>query len=237
MKQFALGFAVCLTLVSVLAWAAAASLDIDKLAGQVLVRIDSQPARAGSGIAGSRERAVAEFDRVELRSGENLVVRIGPRSALTLHGDDNLLDLVDTRVEGGKLLIEASGSYRATRPVTIEVQVPRLRALELLGSADARVLGLAGGDFEIELNGSGNVEASGVADELDVELNGSGSVILGELKARQASAELNGSGDILLFAVDSLRADINGSGDIRYRGSPVRVESDTNGSGDLIRMD
>lgn len=237
MKSFALGFAACMTLVSALAWAAASTLDFDRLAGQIMVYVDREPARSGSGTLASVERALPDFDRIELRSAENLEVRIGPKAALKLSGDDNLLDLIETRVEAGKLLVDARGSYRTKTPIRVEVQLPRLAALELLGSADARIEGLAGGTLDLELNGSGSIEASGEVEDLDVEVNGSGDARLGQLKARKVEADLNGSGDILVFAVETLQADINGSGDIRYRGSPAKVESEVNGSGDVSRVD
>lgn len=238
MKQFALGFAACITLVSCLSWAAVANLDVEKLAGSVLVRIDDLPVRAGSGTAASVARAADKpFDRIVLRSAENLDVTVGPKAAITVHGDDNLLELIETRIDGGRLVIQSRGSYRSKAPLRVEVQLPSLHAFTLEGSADARIVGVSGKALEIELNGSGNITASGSVENLDVDLNGSGNASLGELKAVSVEADLNGSGDIVVAARDALEAELNGSGDIRYRGAPTKLRMEINGSGDIERAD
>lgn len=238
MKSFALGFATCITLVSCLSWAAVANLDIEKLAGSVLVRVNDLPVRAGSGKPASVVRDASKaFDRIVLRSAENLDVKIGPEASITLHGDDNLLELVETRIDGGRLMIESRGSYRSRTPLRVEVQLPALRAFTLEGSADARLAGLSGKELEIELNGSGDVTASGSVENLDVDLNGSGNLSLRELKALRVEADLNGSGDIIVAASEALEAELNGSGDIRYHGSPAKLRTEVNGSGDIERAD
>ena len=238
MKQFALGFAACITLVSCLSWAAVANLDIDKLAGSVLVRVNDLPVRAGSGTPASVARAADKpFDRIVLRSAENLDITVGPKASITVQGDDNLLELIETRIEGGRLVVESRGSYRSRTPLRVAVQLPALRAFTLEGSADARIGGLNEKALEIELNGSGNIVASGSVETLDVDLNGSGNASLGELKAVTVEADLNGSGDITVAASGALEAELNGSGDIRYRGTPAKLRMEINGSGDIERAD
>lgn len=237
MKQFALGFALCLTIVSCLSWAAVSQIDVDKWAGSVMVHIDGKPMRAGSGKAATVERQTGDFDRIVLRSAEDLEVQIGPRLQVKVSGDDNLLDLIETRVEGGRLVIDSHGSYRTKTPLRVQVQLPVLNEFVLEGSADANLIGLAGTRFKLELDGSGTIRASGKVDDLEVEVNGSGDALLAGLQARSAEADLNGSGDIELAALASLHAQINGSGDIRYHGTPTKLHTAVNGSGDIARVD
>lgn len=238
MKKFALGFAVCITLISCLTWAAATQLDVDRLAGSLLVRIDGTPVRAGSGKAATVERSASgSFDSIVLRSAENLEVQIGPQLQIKVSGDDNLLDLIETRLEGGRLVIDSHGSYRTRTPITVQVQLPALKDFTLEGSADARIRGLDGGRFRVELDGSGSIDASGKVEELAVDLNGSGDILFAKLQAKSVEAELNGSGDIVVAVIDRLRAEINGSGDIRYHGNPAKLHSAVNGSGDIEPAD
>lgn len=238
MKKFALGFAVCITLLSCLAWAAATQLDVERLAGSLVVRIDGKPVLAGSGKAATVERQVGgSFDGIVLRSAENLEVQIGPQLQIKVTGDDNLLDLIETRLEGGRLVIDSHGSYRTRTPITVQVQLPSLKDFALEGSADARIRGLGGGRFRVELDGSGSIDASGKVDELVIDLNGSGDVRFAKLQAKDVEAELNGSGDIVVAVIDRLRAEVNGSGDIRYHGNPAKLHSEVNGSGDIERAE
>ena len=233
MKKVLLAFAATMTLLSVLAWAGASQVDIHRLAGELVVHVDHRPVQVGSGKPASVERTLPAFERIALRSAENVEVRVGGKHSVKVSGDDNLLELVETRVEGDTLVIESRGSYRTKTPLLVEVQLPRLRHFALDGSADARLSGIRGERLGVELNGSGDIEASGEVDELEVEVNGSGDADLGSLWAKHVEAELNGSGDIDVAASEELRAEINGSGDIRYRGAPAKLRSEVNGSGDV----
>ncbi len=252
MKALAL-VACSLLLAGVSTGAAALNLNLGWLGGDINVTVDNKPMRQGSGTVATVERKLDGFDRISQRSAENVEVTIGPKFEVKLIGDDNLLELIDTRVAGSELIVEARSSYRTKTPIRVLVQLPKLERYSLEGSADARIAGLAGGDVELELNGSGDIEAAGRADRLEVELNGSGDMRLGALQGKSTQAELNGSGDITLSSVGPLKvelngsgdidvgeveaidAEINGSGDISYRGTPKWIRSEVNGSGDIRR--
>jgi hypothetical protein len=64
-------------------------------------------------------------------------------------------------------------------------------------------------------------------------LGGSGNIYCDQLKAKAATVTLNGSGNITVYASESLDAAINGSADIRYSGSPARVNKNGKGSGNI----
>lgn len=201
------------------------------LGGGVEVRIDNGKPRAGNGQTSTVSRSLPAYRRIELRSAENLRAVIAPAATLQLTGDSNLLELVGTRVQGDTLIIEALGSYRSRTPILVSVQLPVLDAVQVEGSADAVVSGLAAERFKVEISGSGNIEASGSAHELEVALDGSGNAALRALAAQRAVVEINGSGNVTVQARERLRAEINGSGDIRYGGAPAEVKAEVNGSG------
>lgn len=199
--------------------------------GETVVEVNHQPPRQSAGTTTTASREVGAFERIELRSAENLKVTVGPKASVKLTGDSNLLDLISTRTEGGTLIVEAIGSYRVRAPIQVEVEVPSLSALAVEGSSDARVTGLSGEKFSLAIDGSGNVEVSGSVNKLEVELSGSGDARLSNLSARSVRAELNGSGNISLDASESLTAELNGSGNIAYRRGLKQVKSSINGSG------
>ena len=57
------------------------------------------------------------------------------------------------------------------------------------------------------------------------------------MKAAHARADVQGSGDITVQPVESLDADIAGSGDIIYRGKPAKVNKNVAGSGDIKQVE
>lgn len=205
------------------------------VSGASTVIVDGQPPRQGSARITEIVRELPAFERIELRSAEPLWVRRGPVPRLRLIGDDNLLELIATEVRGGTLVVEARGSYRARQPLRIEVELPSLSALSVPGGANAVLEALDPEHFQLVIDGSSTVEATGQVQRLEIELNGSGDARLAGVRAGQVKAELNGSGNIEVQATGDLLAELNGSGDIVYSGDPDELRVQVNGSGRIHR--
>jgi putative autotransporter adhesin-like protein len=192
----------------------------------------SHPSGAqGSGRAASETRHVAAFRTVELAGGNNVTISVGRRQAVVVRGDDNLLHRVTTRVQGGSLVIGATGSFSTKAPMHVEVTMPSLRALTLSGSGTIVAEGVQTPRLGVTLSGSGTVRVSGSAGRLDAVLDGSGNLQLSQLVARDARAAVNASGLIMVNATHSLDAAVGGSGAIVYTGSPAHVTQSVSGSG------
>jgi hypothetical protein len=101
------------------------------------------------------------------------------------------------------------------------------------GSGDVAVQGVDGEKFSARVSGSGDLEVSGRATTLDAVIEGSGDMDLGGLDAQDVRVSIDGSGDARVHAGASLSATVNGSGDIRYKGSPPQTKISVNGSGDI----
>jgi hypothetical protein len=189
----------------------------------------------GSGVAASESRDVPAFSKVEVRGSADIVAQVGGATSLSLVGDDNLLPYVTTAVQGDTLVIDMqSGNYSMETDLVVTLSTPRLQGLSVLGSSDCRIDGLAGGDLELSISGSGDVHASGQVERLAVSIRGSGDMRLEQLETRSASVSISGSGDVRLFAVDALDVGITGSGDVSYVGSPA-VSQHISGSGSVRR--
>ena len=64
-----------------------------------------------------------------------MTVRVGGKQSVVVHGDDNLLSRITTRVRAGSLVIgNTSGSFTTKAPMSVDVTVPSLDALALSGS-------------------------------------------------------------------------------------------------------
>ncbi len=204
----------------------------DKLAGTT-VTLNGQPPREGSGTTGTVTRTPPRFTKIELRSAERLKVTRGDVVSVKISGDDNLLELIGTDVRGETLIIETRGSYRTRKSILVEIVMPKLGALTIAGSGDAVIDALDPNSFKLDVDGSGNVVATGAVDALKVEINGSGNADLPGVSAKRVEAEVNGSGNISVGAVEALDAEINGSGDIVYQGEPKSLKTWVNGSGSV----
>lgn len=172
----------------------------------------------GSGIAAEEQRDVRAFRSVALRAPADVTVEVGPEPSLSITADDNLLPILETFVDDGRLVIRSEPSYHSKIGVQIRLTTPTLRAFSLEGSGDVVIRGVDAVDFRVTIAGSGDVEVHGRADALDASIAGSGEMRLTNLKAREASLEITGSGDMAVDVAESLAYRIVGSGDIVHTG-------------------
>jgi len=186
----------------------------------------------GSGIAATQTRDVAPFSGVELAGSNTITIHVGATQSVVVHADHNLLSRVTTQVRGGNLVIgNTPGSFTSRSPMSVDVSVPSLTALNLSGSGVVIATDIKTPSLTVTLSGSGVVQASGSATQLAVTLQGSGDAQLAQLIARDAHAIVSGSGRILVTATWSLNASVPGTGAVIYSGRPAHLTTSITGSG------
>jgi hypothetical protein len=187
----------------------------------------------GSGMAKTESRAVASFSKIELAGSPDVEVTIGPDASVAVSADDNILPIIETKVEGDTLRIGSKQSYNTRLGVKVKITVPALDGVAVSGSGDIRATGLKAGDLEASVTGSGDVTLNGVVDRLRGQITGSGDLRAGELGAKNVRVTVTGSGDATVRASEELDARVTGSGDVRYSGHPSQVRKSITGSGDI----
>lgn len=106
----------------------------------------------------------------------------------------------------------------------------------LTGSGDFHLNDIRTDHIQAQIEGSGNITASGEATNITYLLRGSGNIYSLDLLSTIATAHVMDSGNADLSVLNNFYAIISGSGNIRYTGSPVLIESIT-GTGSLIKLD
>jgi hypothetical protein len=200
------------------------------------VRWDNQNQVQGSGVAKTEQRDVEKFDQLSIMGGMDAVVTIGDQQSVTIEADDNVLPIIETKVEDGKLIVEPTQGYNSKTTVKLTITVPQLKGVAVNGSGDVDVDGLNGAaSFAVAINGSGDVTAKGTADSVSVAVRGSGNVELKDLRAKNGKVAVAGSGDVTVNASDALDVSVAGSGDVKYVGSP-KVTQSIAGSGSVRKV-
>lgn len=227
--------------------------------------IATMPAQVGKSIKGNGKvitvnRNVGPYDGIALSGWFTVNLVDGAEGKLTLKGDENLLEHLETEVKNGTLQIRTEKGYNLkpgswnSDELVITVPVKSINEIALSGSGSITgnttleadffntsisgsgdvLLNVATEKLKIALSGSGDVNLSGSTNQLEIHVSGSGDIRAYELVANSVETIISGSADIQVTANESLVARVSGSGDVHYRGNPSKIDSKTSGSGNVI---
>jgi hypothetical protein len=211
----------------------------------------------GSGAVVDEARQVEGFKALTIAGPVDVHLKAGAAERVIVRADDNIVPLVTTEVEGGRLVVglQPNTSLRTRNKPQVTVEFKQMNGVLIRGSGDVRADQIKAPIFETVVRGSGNVvidhieadavalsisgsgdfTAGGRASSVGINVNGSGDVRTENLEARQVAVRIRGSGDVRVHALDALQVDIAGSGDVRYRGTP-QLTTKKAGSGDVRPM-
>lgn len=202
--------------------------------GDVSIDFNVDVGVRGSGNVITETRDVSGFDEIAALGSGTVRVSVTGTESVTIEAEDNIMPLLTTTVSGSRLELGSRESYSPTKGIVYTITVIDLVGLELSGSGDVIVDGLATDALEVTINGSGDVVTTGTAHDLEVAINGSGDYNGADLASATGSVRVSGSGSATVNITDTLDAAVSGSGSVEYLGDPVVTESVT-GSGDVSR--
>jgi len=189
----------------------------------------------GSGARKTERRDVPEFNRIVVEGAYRVEVTCGQSRSLEIEADDNLLPLIRTDVEGGRLRLHSERGIQTQTLPHVRINVQDLNEVSMPGASDFRVDGLRNDAFKLNVEGASKFRAAGETARLDIMLNGAGLIDVRELRARNVTAVNNGAGTISVHASDTLDATVNGVGTVDYYGNPPTVNPKVNGIGKISR--
>lgn len=207
----------------------------------------------------NEEREVKNFHAVSASGSFNVTVKMGTKESISLEGDQQDLDKVETLVQNGILKIRLKRDVNTWKEgvgnINIYVTAKKLDGLILSGSGSIDLQGKlnsAGADIQlsgsgkitanldtqtagIALSGSGNINLSGAVGSINISISGSGDVNAKNLISDKSKIQIAGSGNVYLNIKEELNATVLGSGSVRYKGNP-KLSVNKVGSGSVEKM-
>lgn len=212
------------------------------LAAQLLTACDvrisfgSSDATRGSGVEATETRRLEAFDEVRFAGEGRLEITLGADPSVELSGDDNLLPLVRTEVDGDELVIRPSEPIDPRKDLVVRVSAPSLKRLDCSGSGAVEVRDVDEEDLVVGLAGAARLELAGTVDRFELDLSGVGKVHAEDLSAREVQVRVSGVGQARVRARERLEARVSGIGRVLYSGDP-EVEKNISGLGMVSRAD
>lgn len=199
-----------------------------------LATVFSQDTVIGNGQITTEKRAVSALAGLEVNGSIQMDVRVGAEPSLQVEGDSNLLPMVRTEVRGGTLKVWTEGSYSSKNGIRVTYTTPQLGQIMSSGSGRLVVDNLNGGALTFSKNGSGESQLSGRVGSLNLQLTGSGKVNADGLQsAGNANLNLTGSGRVTMGALsaDAVNVNVRGSGELLASGTVNHLNANVVGSG------
>ena len=192
----------------------------------------------GSGHAVREQRTVPAFSGVEAHGGVHVVLETGPQS-VEVEADDNVIGLLETRVEDGRLEVGFQRFANVwSAEVFVRVAIPEVTYLSASGGSDIRAELAPAEALELSASGGAVVRASGIqvatltasgsggsrlqlaGSAGDVQLRMSGGTRIKAARLEARSVKVSGSGGCTaeVNAMESIRGSLSGGCDVHLTG-------------------
>jgi hypothetical protein len=171
-------------------------------------------------------RNVTGFTRVHVANNLAAEITVGGDFAVTIEGDEKLVDIITTTVEEDVLVIALSKKETRETRVAVKISMPELKALEVSGASTAVVTGVKGDDIRVQANGATKIKISGEVKALEAHAYGASMIDAEGLKAETVDVEAMGVASAGVSASKKLKAKAAGMAKIVYTGDP-KVEKET----------
>jgi len=195
---------------------------------------------------------------IDLNVPADLYVTQGDANEFKIVAQQNILDNMKTELRGDVVKVTFDKCVKKHAGITIYATIPYVKYLKIDGSGkivgtdtvytDEIQFAIEGSGnilFTIKpdtfysttkvytsIDGSGDVELIGLADEHHISITGSGDIDAYRMDTEDTFIEIKGSGNCWVYATNYLYVDIDGSGDVYYGGNPD-IEWHISGSGEL----
>lgn len=213
------------------------------------------PTIKGNGHVVEEVRNVGGFDGIKASRGINVYITQGDETKVLVRADENLLDVIETEVNGGVLTVRSTGIVRDAESFKVFVTVPKTELieassgsnvysegeiksdnLELSTSSGANMtLKLDVGDLSASSSSGANMSLDGIVEDMEASVSSGANIKAGDLKAKNAEMKASSGGNIWISAHKGLKASASSGGNIFYSGEPSEMDINTSSGGNVIK--
>jgi phage shock protein PspC (stress-responsive transcriptional regulator) len=160
------------------------------------------------------------IDEIEIHNSIKIDLQIdsiaGNTAGLTIDGDSNILEYINIFQQGNKLVFKTKThdtNLQQSRIYPVKLQTNNLKKVDLAGASHINLNSkLKTNDFEIEMSGASNFNASDIqADNITIDMSGASKAKLTG-KAGKAEIDLSGASNLSAFGLACKNADVDISG-------------------------
>jgi hypothetical protein len=213
---------------------------------------------SAAAVARTEDRDVPPFSAVEVEGGIHATVDVGPRRPVRIEADDDVLALLETRVEHGALRIgfKPHSRRRGDHRVSVTIQTPDLRSvgasggsvvrasftradesgINASGGSELRIRGVDATRLSVDGSGGSVLDIQGRADTLDLQMSGGSHLHGRDLSVKDVDLQASGGSEGELRANGRIRGSLSGGSELHVRGG-ARAKVATSGGSSVAVED
>ena len=211
------------------------------------------PSVKGNGNVTEEIRQVSEFDQIHVSRGMNVYVSQGSPAKVVVIADNNLHEVIETKVEGGILKVYVNENIRWAKEKKVMVTVEKLSGLETSSGSNAwsqnqimsenlEMKASSGANITMDVNAKylkadcssgANIKISGLAKDADLETSSGANLKGEELKAENCKMKASSGGNVSSTVNGRLEAKASSGGNVVYYGEPTETDVNTSSGGNI----
>lgn len=211
----------------------------------VYAQRDKQETIKGNGKVVTRDVPVPSFSSLQAGGVFQLNISQGDKESVKLEGEENLLELIEVKNEGSKLIINTDKlknknvNIKSKKNMVVHVTYKKMNQMELnmignvhsatplyFDNLDLKNSGIGNMEFMLRANainltnkGVGNVTLSGTAQKATISNTGVGSLQAGNFAVQTMDLKNSGIGSVEINAVKTLKVSSSGMGSVKNKGA------------------
>lgn len=201
----------------------------------------------------SETRSVGSFAGIKSAEAIDVYLKKGEKESVRVEVTGTSLSDVITEVSGSTLRIHMeNGNFKRTN---VKVYVTYVRLDKISASSASNVfsegtiksskldisvssaatveVAIDAGEVSADVSSAGDIVLEGMAKSLDAEASSAGGVDAYRLECENVRARASSAGSVKLTATKELDARASSGGDIRYRGNPMKTNTDSSSGGSV----
>ncbi len=190
----------------------------------------------GKGSNVTQTRNVSGFNEIHLSIDADVYYVQDSFYSVEISAQPNVLSELETDVEGNELEIEFDKRVFSHSKITITIHAPNIQELNISGSGKIEAQGaINASNMKLKISGSGDLILSSLTGSyLDANISGSGNITVSGGTLDNEDLKISGSGDINVvnLVAKNATANISGSGNISVQATE-HLDASISGSGDI----
>jgi Protein of unknown function (DUF2807). len=211
------------------------------------------PSVRGNGNVTEEVRQVAEFDEIDVSRGMNVYISQGTPQKVVVVADNNLHEVIETRVEGHTLKVFVNENVRWAKEKKVMITVEKITGVKTssgsnawsqnqIMSEDLELRASSGANLTMEVNAKSlkadcssgaNIKISGLAKEAELEASSGANLIGDELKVDDCRMKTSSGANVSATVNERLDARASSGGNVVYYGEPKTTDVSTSSGGNI----